>query len=73
MLWLVAGVIVGVGFQLFLDGPATSGIRVADSTQGNGAIITSMTGKKGRGEVKVGNTIQTLILHRGEKSEATID
>ena len=73
MWWLVAGVIVGVGFQVLLDGPATSGIQVADSADGAGVQVTAVTGKNAGGKINVGSRIEALTVHRGESSEARID
>ena len=69
MLWLAAGVLVGVGFQLFLDGPATSGINVTDVPNATGARILSSSTKKGRGDISIGDTLIAVTTHRGETTE----
>lgn len=72
MLWLAAGVLVGIGFQIFLDGPATSGLKVIDAPNESGATVSAFTGKKSRSDIRVGDVIVAITTHRGEDSEEVL-
>ncbi|MEE9391383.1 MAG: dicarboxylate/amino acid:cation symporter [Planctomycetota bacterium] len=66
--WLIAGVIVGGGFQAFLSGSAISGLVVADSANEGAAVMKA--GPKSK--AKAGDVISAIIKNRGRSNEQRI-
>lgn len=82
LVWMAAGVVVGLGFQKFLDAPSWAGLEVASSGAADrpGAVITEVdsggpVAKSNKSKarvgppVAVGDLITGVIVNRGQPEE----
>jgi len=76
LLWMVAGVVVGLGMQYGLDGPAYSGATFRAADQADGVVYVSGHGPAASAETRglvPGTRITSVVTHRGAKDEAHFD
>jgi len=71
LIWMAAGVLVGLGLQATFDAPAHGGItleQVSSAPGGQGATITSLSGPALKSRLEVGDTVLSASLgaYRGE-------
>jgi len=66
LIWLIAGALVGTGFQLFLDARPVSGVEVRNSDSG-AQVVSARTPS-----LKSGQIISALVYHRGSDDEKTV-
>ena len=69
LLWMVAGVVVGLAMQGLLPAPAWSGLTLADHA--DGLVVTDVAGPaaKGKDRLARGDLVRAAILHRGGADE----
>ena len=67
LLWMVAGVLVGLGMQSALEAPAWSGLDLAPS---EGTVrVAGLTGPGAKSKLVAGDRLTAVIVHRGTDEE----
>lgn len=81
LIWMAAGIVVGLGFQQFLEAPSWPGVELSDGESGEGgAVITSIASggpvdkiNSSKARVgppfKPGDVITGVVLERGQDDE----
>ena len=73
LIWMVAGVLVGLGLQLGLDGPAYSGAKWAPDEGGIRLVSASgPAAKASKNGLTSGTVVTAITLHRGSEQAETI-
>jgi Na+/H+-dicarboxylate symporter len=68
IIWLLAGVLVGAGFQILLDGPPKAEVKLDEISEG-GLIVTSAPP---RANIPPKSRLTTLIFDRGGEGETPV-
>ena len=71
LLWMAAGIVVGLIMQWKLDAPAWSGSKWK-ATSGVGIELVAVDGPSVQSKLSVGSVYDRLIVDRGRKTERTI-
>ena len=73
LIWMVAGVLVGLGLQLGLDGPAYSGAKWAPDEGGIRLVSASGPAAKAcKSGLTSGTVVTAITLHRGSEQAETL-
>jgi len=70
LLWMVAGVGVGLGMQAGFDAPAWSGAQFVDA--GDGLEVRSLAGPSKKSRLVIGDVVSSIVLKRGTANERTV-
>lgn len=70
LLWMVAGVVCGLAFQAFLDGPAWSGAGF--SAHERGVVVSRAKGPASKAGLAEGDVFSSAVLRRGKSDETTV-
>jgi proton glutamate symport protein len=71
LLWMLAGLVVGLLFQFFLEAPAWTGAEWSKAEGGVELISTS--GPASKSKLHVGEVYDRLIVNRGKPEERTLE
>ena len=69
--WMLAGLIVGLLFQFFLEAPAWSGAKWLQAE--DGIELISSSGPSAQSKLRVGGVYDRLIVDRGKPAERTVE
>ena len=68
--WMLAGLVVGLLFQAFLDGQSFSGASWADAP--NGIELVSKSGPSAKSKLEVGAVYDSMIVKRGKDEQRIV-
>jgi len=71
LLWMLAGLVVGLAFQFFLEAPAYGGARWVQAD--GGLELISTKGPSAKSKLQVGGVYHQVILDRGKEEERALD
>ena len=72
LLWMLAGVAVGLVFQGTLDAPAYAGAEWRSASPRGGIELASASGPAAKAKLTPGTVVRAVILHRGGEDEERV-
>ncbi|MFT5052513.1 MAG: proton glutamate symport protein [Chlamydiales bacterium] len=70
LLWMIAGVAVGLGMQAGLEAPAWSGAHFVED--GGGLRVSTLGGPSMKSKLAIGDVVSSVVLQRGTGEERTV-